>query len=247
MEYQKDFSSLHESMFDVTSRERKARTALLVLCDVLGERVGQSRLLNVGSSSGIMDAVFATRFGEAVGIDIDEGAVAHARTHFQRDNLRFELGDGLNIPFPDASFDALVCSQVYEHVPDQTRLMAELERVLKPGGVCYFAATNRFIIMEPHFRLPFLSWLPPVVADAYMRLAGKKQRYYERMRSYPRLRRLVARFELIDYTAVVLENPQAYEFDYLVRPGSLMQRVSCFVARRLPWICPGYLWVLRKP
>jgi len=246
MEYQKDFSSLHESMFDVEMRRRKALTALCVLRNVLGAEVARSRLLNVGSSSGIMDAEFATEFGEVVGIDIDEGAVAHARNNFQRPNLRFELGDGLNIPFPEASFDALVCSQVYEHVPDQERLMAELERVLKPGGVCYFAATNRFILIEPHFRLPLLSWLPPTLADFYVRITGKGSRYYERMRSYPHLRRLVARFDVVDYTATVIGDPRAYAFDYLVRPGSLMQAVSGFVARRLPWICPGYLWILRK-
>lgn len=246
MEYQKDFSSLHESMFDVDGRGRKAQTALCVLRRVLGERLRHTRLLNVGSSSGIMDAVFASEVGEVVGIDIDEGAVAHARSNFQRDNLRFEVGDGLNIPFPDASFDALVCSQVYEHVPDQPRLLAELERVLKPGGICYFAATNRYILIEPHFRLPFLSWLPPPLADLYLRASGKGGRYYERMRSYPKLCRLVARFELIDYTAAVLDDPQSYAFDYLVRPGSAVQRISRFVARRLPWICPGYLWILRK-
>lgn len=246
MEYQNDFSSLHASMYDVDGRGRKAETALRVLRHLLGNRVAQSRLLNVGSSSGIMDAVFATAFGEVVGIDIDQAAIEHARSNFRRDNLRFEVGDGLNIPFPEASFDVLVCSQVYEHVPDQPRLMAELERVLKPGGVCYFAATNRFILMEPHFRLPFLSWLPPTLADAYLRMSGKGSRYYERMRSYPVLRRLVNRFDVVDYTVAVLEDPEAYAFDYLVKPGSPTQKLSSFVARRLPWICPGYLWILRK-
>ncbi|GMV28432.1 MAG: hypothetical protein AMXMBFR59_05570 [Rhodanobacteraceae bacterium] len=246
MEYQNDFSSLHASMYDVDGRGRKAATALCVLRHVLGDRVAQSRMLNVGSSTGIMDAVFATAFGEVVGIDIDHVAIEHARSNFQRDNLRFEVGDGLNIPFPDASFDVLVCSQVYEHVPDQPRLMAELERVLRPGGVCYFAATNRFILMEPHYRLPFLSWLPPMLADAYLRICGKGSRYYERMRSYPVLRRLVARFDVVDYTAAVLEDPETYAFDYLIKPGSATQKVSLFVARHLVWACPGYLWILRK-
>jgi 2-polyprenyl-3-methyl-5-hydroxy-6-metoxy-1,4-benzoquinol methylase len=246
MEYQHDFSSLHESMFDVDVRQRKAQTALCVLRDVLGEKLKLARLLNVGSSSGIMDSVFATELREVVGIDIDEGAVEHARQNFQRDNLRFELGDGLNIPFPDESFDVLICSQVYEHVPDQARLIAELERVLVPGGVCYFAATNRFILMEPHYRLPFLSWLPASFADAYVRVTGKGTRYFERMRSYPALRRLVSRFDVVDYTATVLDDPRAYAFDYLVKPGSAMYHVSRFIARHVTWICPGYLWILKK-
>lgn len=246
MEYQKGFSSLHESMFDVDSRRRKARTALRVLRHVLGEQVARSRLLNVGSSSGIMDAEFAGAFHEVVGIDIDEAAIEHARRTFRLPNLRFELGDALSIPFPDASFDVLVCSQVYEHVPDQPRLMRELERVLKPGGICYFAATNRFILMEPHFRLPLLSWLPPRLADVYLRLSGRGSHYYERMRSYRDLKKLVGRFEVTDYTATVIGDPDAYDFAYMVRPGSLMQRVSRFVASRMSWLCPGYLWVLRK-
>lgn len=246
MEYQRGFSSLHESMYDVDGRRRKARTALRVLRNVLGDQLAASRLLNVGSSSGIMDAEFAGEFLDVVGIDIDEAAIEHARRNFQLPNLHFELGDGLNIPFPDASFDVLVCSQVYEHVPDQPRLMRELERVLKPGGICYFAATNRFILIEPHFRLPMLSWLPPVLSDVYLRLTGRGRRYYERMRSYRKLRNLVARFEVVDYTASVIGDPVTYAFDYLVRPGSLTQSISFFIASRLPWVCPGYLWILRK-
>lgn len=246
MEYQKDFSSLHESMFDVEGRRRKARTALCVLRDALGDRLSHSRLLNVGSSSGIMDAEFAREFAEVDGIDIDEGAIDHARTNFQRPNLRFTLGDGLNIPYPNDSFDVVVCSQVYEHVPDQPRLMAEIERVLKPGGICYFAATNRFILIEPHYRLPLLSWLPPSLSDVYLRLFGKGSRYYERMRSYPHLRRLASRFEITDYTERVIATPGAFEFGYLVKPGSLAQALSRLVVRYMPWISPGYLWVLRK-
>ena len=246
MEYQKDFSTLHESMYDVEGRRRKARTAIRVLESVLGDRVAASRLLNVGSSSGIMDAEFAKEFREVIGIDIDEAAIGHARATFHLPNLRFELGDGLNIPHPDASFDVLICSQVYEHVPDQPRLMHELERVLKPGGVCYFAATNRYILVEPHFRLPFLSWLAPALSDLYLRLSGRGRNYYERMRSYGDLRKLVARFEVIDYTAVIIGDPARYEFNYLVPTGSLTQSISHFVASRLPWLCPGYIWILRK-
>ena len=71
MEYQRGFSSLHESMYDVDGRRRKARTALRVLRNVLGDQLAASRLLNVGSSSGIMDAEFAGEFLDVVGIDID--------------------------------------------------------------------------------------------------------------------------------------------------------------------------------
>jgi ubiquinone/menaquinone biosynthesis C-methylase UbiE len=193
-----------------------------------------------------MDSVYSDFFAQAVGVDIDERAVEYARKNFNRPNLRFEVGDGLNLPFVDNSFDVVVCSQVYEHVPDQQRLMGEIWRVLSEGGVCYFSATNRFIVVEPHYRLWFLSWLPPKLADVYVRLAKKGTRYYERMRSLPKLRRLVGRFSVSDYTIEILRDPVGYNFDYVIKPASFSQRVSIFIASRLPWICPGFIWILKK-
>ncbi len=43
-------------------------------------------------------------------------------------------GDGTSLPFPDAAFDHVVCSEVMEHIPDDAAAAAELARVLKPGG-----------------------------------------------------------------------------------------------------------------
>ncbi len=45
------------------------------------------------------------------------------------------LGDGLRLPFPDGIFDAVVCSEVLEHVPDNAGVVGEIARLLKPGGV----------------------------------------------------------------------------------------------------------------
>jgi len=44
-------------------------------------------------------------------------------------------GDALRLPFPDATFDRIICSEVFEHIPDDRGAMAELNRVLRPGGV----------------------------------------------------------------------------------------------------------------
>ncbi len=244
--YQYDFSSIHSGMYDTDIRTRKAITCVRVLQHALGERVKHSKILNVGSSTGIMDWVFSDFFSDAVGVDIDEGAVEFARKSFSKPNLHFEIGDGLNLPFDNATFDVVVCSQVYEHVPDQQKLMQEIWRVLKKDGVCYFSATNRFIVLEPHYRLYFLSWLPSKLADIYVRFARKGSHYYEKMRSLPKLRKLVSQFSVVDYTVDILRDPTSFSFDYVIKPSSLVQRLSVFVANHIPWLCPGFIWILKK-
>ena len=69
---------------------------------------------------------------------------------------------------------------VIEHVGDaqaQARHLAEIRRVMKPDGVGYLAVPNRWMLVEPHFRLPFLSWLPMPLSHAYVRAAGKGSHY----------------------------------------------------------------------
>ena len=44
------------------------------------------------------------------------------------------VGDALALPFPDQSFDRLICSEVLEHIPDYRAAIAEIKRVIKPGG-----------------------------------------------------------------------------------------------------------------
>ena len=90
----------------------------------------------------------------------------------------------MNLPFGDESFDIVICSHVYEHVPDPERMFDQIHRVLKPGGVCYFSAGNRLMWNEPHYDLPLLSVLPRPLAHLYIRLAGKADRYHEKHLTY---------------------------------------------------------------
>src|SRR5262249_31082787 len=153
-----------EKMYDVEGRRQKADKVLAVLRDHFGS-LEQLRALDVGCSTGIMASYYAEALGHVTGIDIDEEAIAHARRSYPRENLDFEARDGLDTGLYASSFDVVTCAHVYEHVPESSRLLAEIHRVLKPGGVCYFAATNRLNLIEPHYgRLPFLSWMPRLLA-----------------------------------------------------------------------------------
>lgn len=245
-DYQFGFSAMHHlAMHDVGPRRRKAETMRLVLEDCMGD-LGEMRILDLGASTGIIGNHLAAHCGTIIGIDIDLPAVAYATKHRDR-NADFLVADGMQMPFANDTFDVVICAQIYEHVPDAERLLADIHRVLKPGGVCYFAAGNRLMFMEPHYRLPFLSVLPKPLADVYMRLARRGKRYYETHRTYWGLRRLVKAFDTVDYTRRLIESPESFGCEYMLAPESLKQRLALALARTAYWLVPGYIWLLRKP
>lgn len=247
--YQYEYSKLPAGLYDQQGRERKAQTMRAILAHHVGaERLQQLDAVDVGSSSGYIDSVLAPAFRSLTGLDIDSDAIAQAQASFGHiPNLRFEQGDAMQLRFADNSVDIVICSHVYEHVPDARRMLNEIHRVLKPGGICFFAAGNRLCVDEPHHHLPFLSVLPRPLGHLYVRLAGKAGYYYEKHLSYWGLRHLVRAFELVDYTRPVIAEPDRFAAGYMLTPGSNKHRIANLIARFAFWLVPSYLWVLRKP
>jgi ubiquinone/menaquinone biosynthesis C-methylase UbiE len=243
--YQHDYSATCDSMHSLEDRRRKANTMVLVLRECLGGSLAGARVLNLGCSTGIIDEFIAPSVGTMVGADIDAAGIELAQSRRTAPNLRFEIGDAMDLRFEDAEFDVVICSQVYEHVPDATRLMSQIGRVLAPGGLCYFAATNRWAVMEKHHHLPFLSWLPQALADRYMRAAGKGSSYYEKHLGYFRLRTLVDAFDVEDFTGRILGDPERYGAGYMIGRGFRRAVARAFYAVARP-LFPGYIWILRK-
>ncbi len=244
--YQYGFSANSPYVYDVENRERKARTMTAVLEDFLPAPLGNYDLLNVGGSAGVIDNYLAQHFSSVTGIDIDEPAIVHASRNFNRDNLHFQVADALHLPFGDGTFDVVICSHVYEHVPDPARMFDEIFRVLRNGGVCYFSAGNRLMWNEPHYDLPLLSVLPRPLAHVYIRLSGKARFYHEKHLSYWGLKSLVRRFSIHDYTARLVTEQERFHTGYMIRPGSTKARVAGTILRLAYWAFPGYIWLLRK-
>jgi SAM-dependent methyltransferase len=245
--YQNNFSEMHrDAMYNRRSRERKAKTMVCVLQDYFNTDLKSLTLLDVGSSTGLIANYLARYFGEVVGIDIDGPAVEFAKATHKKDNLDFVQADSLKIEMPENYFDAVICAHVYEHVPDASVMMDEIHRLLKPGGVCYFAAGNRLNIIEPHYRLPFLSIIPRPLAHIYIRRAGKGKFYYEKHLFYWGLRSLVRKFELVDFTRLMIENPQRFSADYLLQPDAIKTKLARWVVKYAYWLVPGYIWLLKK-
>ncbi len=241
------FSEKHpQAVYNHEARQKKAKTIVAVLNDFYGAELKSLSLLDVGCSTGIIANYLSDYLGEVVGIDTDEPAIQYAKENFTKDHVRFNFADAMDVPFPKSHFNVIICAHVYEHVPDADRLLAEIYRVLKPGGVCYFAAGNRINLMEPHHRLPFLSVLPRPLAHIYMRVSGKGSHYPERHLSYWGLRKLTRHFYHIDYTRKIIEQPKAFSAEYMIRPTTIKRKLAKFIVQYAYGLCPGYVWLLIK-
>jgi 2-polyprenyl-6-hydroxyphenyl methylase / 3-demethylubiquinone-9 3-methyltransferase len=102
-------------------------------------------VLDLGCAGGFMAEALAARGAHVTGIDPAAGAIAAARAHAHAQGLRigYDVGVGEALPYGDASFDAVVCVDVLEHVADLTKVMAEVARTLRPGGLFLFDTINR--------------------------------------------------------------------------------------------------------
>jgi len=78
-------------------------------------------------------------------------------------------------------------------------------------------------------------------------VAGKGKYYYEKHLSYWGLKSLVKKIEIIDYSSKVINDPDKFDAAYMLEPGSTRHKFAQYVVNKLYWLCPGYIWLLRKP
>jgi arsenite methyltransferase len=94
-----------------------------------------SRVLDVACGIGTTARLMARDFGlDVIGLDASASNVATAESLVRGGTAAFVTGDAAALPFPDASFDAVVCECAVSTFADQPRVAAEFARVLKPGG-----------------------------------------------------------------------------------------------------------------
>jgi ubiquinone/menaquinone biosynthesis C-methylase UbiE len=150
-----------------------------------------ARVLDIGTGAGVI----AASLGEAVGPKGQVHSVDIADDRVEKEGFEFHVVEGVALPFPDASLDIVLSNHVVEHVgdlPEQREHLAEIRRVLRDDGVLYLATATRWLVMEPHYRLPFLSWLPHRGANAYLRATGRGEEYDVHLPTHRRLRQLLA-------------------------------------------------------
>jgi SAM-dependent methyltransferase len=138
------------------------------------------RVLDLGCGHGRHAFAAARGGGWVVALDAAAAEVDAVRATFaamveageldpERAHAGAVRGDALRLPFPDGAFDRVIASEVLEHIPDDVAAMAELERVLRPGGT--------MAVTVPRAGPELVNWL---LSDEYHDVPGGHVRIYRR-------------------------------------------------------------------
>lgn len=195
------------------------------------DRAG-ARALDVGCGVGQVVRRLAAAGYEAYGVEVSEPSVARARAA----GLRCELYDGCHLPFPDRHFAAAGALNVLEHVEAPEAFLAELVRVVEPGG--------RVVVSSPNF-FRALGW-----RDYHPTMRGVSNKWRNLRRLLAKRRQIrqepdAVRFDRMtpivrpvfqpDDDALIKTNGLEIAF-FLERAGCVVERVECtdrYVARWL--------------
>lgn len=153
----------------------------------LGVRPGE-RLLDLGCGGGRHAFEAFRRGARVVALDAQADEVSHVRNTIGamvdagevggEDEAGVVQGDALRLPFGDGSFDRVIAAEVLEHIPADTSAMAELARVLRPGGT--------MAVTVPRFGPEVVNW---ALSTEYHDIPGGHVRIYRRTTLLGRLRR----------------------------------------------------------
>jgi SAM-dependent methyltransferase len=156
-------------------RSRTAKAQKIAMLSGIVRPPPGATMLYFGSGSDYIPAYFSKLgFGEsgtfAVGV-VDAERVSSG--------YQFTEVPGTELPFPDRRFDFIISNHVIKHFAgrEQHTHLAEIGRCLRDSGKLYIAVPNRWGLIDAHYRLPFLGWLPRQLAHSYLRLTRKADKY----------------------------------------------------------------------
>jgi ubiquinone/menaquinone biosynthesis C-methylase UbiE len=135
----------------------QSRYEARLMMERLGGRLEGMRVLEIGCGRGVGAEIIFERFGarEVHAFDIDPDMVEKARGRLSKyppGHLRLFVGDAAAIEADDSSYDAVVDFGIIHHVPGWRRAVAEVARVLRPGGLFLFEEVTRQALSRWFYR-----------------------------------------------------------------------------------------------
>lgn len=99
------------------------------------EMVRDKEVLELATGPGLLAKHIAPAAKTVLATDYSDGMIAEAKKGAYPENLRFEVADAMALPYKENSFDAVLIANALHIVPDPEKVLSEIDRVLKPGGL----------------------------------------------------------------------------------------------------------------
>lgn len=195
--------------------------------------VDGQRLLDLGCGHGSFSHAFSERGAQvsAVDMDFDDWPL-------NTDGVGFARSDATGLPFPDASFDIVFCSNLLEHTPDSRPVFDEIGRVLRPGGRAWVSWTPWYSPWGGHEIVPLHFLGPERGLRAWRRLFGEPRKNVPFDALWPTyVGRVLRDVEARDDLELLEAKPRYYPSQRWIVRVPLLREVAT-------WNC---LLILRRP
>lgn len=170
----------HQDFYTYYERQSSGDVALrrfdmiqAALLRVLGQPDAPVRVADIGCGAGTQSRLWAAKGHQVFGADINEALIGLARRRAAQSGLtiQFSVASATALPWEDASLDLCIAPELLEHVADWESCLAEMVRVLRPGGALFISTSNKLCPRQEEFALPLYSWYPAPLKRRYERLA----------------------------------------------------------------------------
>jgi len=250
-----DKKSKYLNLTDETSVPRVAiEEAVKDILSITEKALGKSRknltVLDIGSGFGIYSREFAKYVKKVVGAEPFKDAYEKAIKINRRSNVKF-VNDLIEDYKGKEQFDLAVSLTTLEHMPHAEKSFRNVFKLMKKNSIFYLTAPNKLWPVEPHYALPFLSWLPLPIANIYLQITGKGKSYKESSysRTYFGMKKLFGKFPY--RYSFVLPSPNAIYLGCGTKnlSNTIKRRVGIWLIKKLPifWMfSKGFIMVIRK-
>lgn len=231
-------SKISHAVLVKRSRQNKALRIIKLLSRNMD--LSKATVLDIGTGSGDIAHKFAKVCKEVVSVDLYDERV-------EKKGYIFKPVHDESLPFKGDTFDVVISNHVIEHVPNQELHLSEALRVLKTGGRLYLATPNKIWLTDPHYKLPFISWLPRGISDKYLKtFKGKILRWDIYPITHWGIKKELVNVEVINAVPAIIKMNNLDEKKVPRVVGSILRYFPERLLAPLQYISPTLVYVVIK-